>query len=567
MASQPPRQVPRRQSPPQRSSSEQAPHAQRADSSAVSTTSVDSQTLFLNDSVNDGSSQRNEQDDGAQTSPTQQGQSSTDETSEPRRCWICFSDDTEDTPESGTWRTPCPCALTAHESCLLDWIADMEAPDASRSTSTPKKLQCPQCKSEIRLARPQSWIVKGLNVVEKYKGKALLPAVVVGMGWGLIICFSHHGAHTVRMIFGEHDAERILAPATQPTWLEHQMHWFYPEMLHDAIKDWRGPRVEIGLPLIPAALIASRTTFADYVLPILPLFFFATHEEASKSLSSNNYPPSAALTLAVLPYLRGMYDEYLERVWGARERAWVKEISPRLGHDGSTNNGEENHGHVHEEDDVVELELNLGLDIEEVEEAGNGDNDREDRAGNLDAIPPDIPRARAPGLNEPPTDVAQEGHGNDADTQPPNADEARAPDAEQGPEQQEPPQGQQQQQQNQPGVHDLHRHENNILISGTRIADTIVGALIFPSIAAGSGEILKLVLPHSWVMPSYWRGQPTATGLLQTKWGRSIIGGCLFVVLKDAIRIYCRWKMAQAFRKRKVLDYDKKTGRIIESQS
>jgi hypothetical protein len=33
----------------------------------------------------------------------------------------------------------------------------------------------------------------------------------------------------------------------------------------------------------------------------------------------------------------------------------------------------------------------------------------------------------------------------------------------------------------------------------------------------------------------------------------------LFIVLKDALVLYCRWKLAQTHRQRRIMDYDKKT--------
>jgi hypothetical protein len=86
----------------------------------------------------------------------------------------------------------------------------------------------------------------------------------------------------------------------------------------------------------------------------------------------------------------------------------------------------------------------------------------------------------------------------------------------------------------------------------------MLGALLFPSIAAAVGEALKHALPKSWVTLPV-SGKPT--GFLQAKWGRSILGGCLFVAFKDALMLYVRWKMAQNHRKRSVLDYDKSKGR------
>jgi hypothetical protein len=70
------------------------------------------------------------------------------------------------------------------------------------------------------------------------------------------------------------------------------------------------------------------------------------------------------------------------------------------------------------------------------------------------------------------------------------------------------------------------------------------------------GGLLKYILPKSWTTPSsvLERSRP---GLLQTRWGRSVVGGCMFVLLKDALVLYCRWKLAQTHRRRKVQNYDR----------
>ena len=56
-----------------------------------------------------------------------------------------------------------------------------------------------------------------------------------------------------------------------------------------------------------------------------------------------------------------------------------------------------------------------------------------------------------------------------------------------------------------------------------------------------------------------YRGAGRIAGrrLLQEKWGRSLVGGCLFVVLKDAVMLYARWRMVEMHRKRRVVDYVK----------
>lgn len=42
-------------------------------------------------------------------------------TVEEPRCWICFGDSSD---SQGKWVKPCKCSLEAHQSCLLDWIAE-----------------------------------------------------------------------------------------------------------------------------------------------------------------------------------------------------------------------------------------------------------------------------------------------------------------------------------------------------------------------------------------------------------------------------------------------------------
>lgn len=90
-------------------------------------------------------------------------------------------------------------------------------------------------------------------------------------------------------------------------------------------------------------------------------------------------------------------------------------------------------------------------------------------------------------------------------------------------------------------------------VSASAVASTVMGALFLPTISSVMGDILKVTLPKEWVTKKSIRAG--ATGLLQEKWGRSIIGGCLFVVLKDALLLYCKWKKARDFGKKRVLDY------------
>ena len=84
---------------------------------------------------------------------------------EPRKCWICYTDETEESPLNAEWRSPCPCALTAHEACLLDWLADLENPRSRKRDGGGAKMVCPQCKTEIVVSRPPSYIVDVIRPV------------------------------------------------------------------------------------------------------------------------------------------------------------------------------------------------------------------------------------------------------------------------------------------------------------------------------------------------------------------------------------------------------------------
>ena len=174
MTSLPPqRQQPskNRQSSPEASSSGQ----HRKASLPQSTTSEDSQTVLLSHPSSSESSPKPEAQPKQKARPELQ---TAESMKEPRKCWICFADETEDTPTSSEWRSPCPCSLTAHEACLLDYVADLEAPQ-NRKSSGPPKIECPQCKAKITIARPRSLVVEGVRAVQRATARFILPFTFV----------------------------------------------------------------------------------------------------------------------------------------------------------------------------------------------------------------------------------------------------------------------------------------------------------------------------------------------------------------------------------------------------
>ncbi|OAX78295.1 hypothetical protein ACJ72_07399 [Emergomyces africanus] len=430
--------------------------------------------------------------------------------SEPRKCWICYTDETEDTPLNTEWRSPCPCALTAHEACLLDWLADLENPTSRKRAGRPSKMHCPQCKAEIVISRPRSLVVDLVRSVERLADHLVLPGMLFTLAGTVWAGCCAHGVYSVYFIFGSEDAQRIFQSRNESAW---------------------NPRLNFGLPLIPVVLLLSRTKYAEGLLPAIPVLFFATHQPGSQELEMDLWPPSAAMTFAALPYVKSFYSMIYERLFGKLERKWIAEVQPRSGE--ASTDGQQR-ADVGNGDILMEIDLELQVGLG----GGGGHDDIE----NMPVLPgPDVEGVQENGGVE---------HGEAAQNQ--GAGGADAADQ---------------------GNQIFGRQQGGIIHSTGNIADTLLGALLFPAISASMGGVLKMALPKAWTTaPSVAASsspllERSRYGLLQSKWGRSVVGGCLFVLLKDALVLYCRWKFAKTHRKRRVLNYDRTKKQVVERGS
>lgn len=420
----------------------------------------------------------------------------------------------------------------------------MEAPSSRRRAGGRRgKILCPQCKSEIRLQRPRSLVVDSVRVLERMTSLFLLPGVGLAVGSAAYSTLASIGRLQIYQIFGTQDALQILAPLYQvPDVRDNSLGL---RVLHGLRQHWR---LHLGLPMIPTVLILSRYKILDSFLPFLPLIFFVGSGQPHEEILQVSWPPSAAFTVAAIPYIRSIYNAYYERVWLPREQKWLKEIQPRAntndteGDEDIVDGDEHDHIHDHAEDgDIIENAIEVDVDFDIFAEWNNGgaaDNQ-------LAAENPPVPIARGPANpfedDEPPPLIEADAPLIVDD------DVAPAPNVPVGPRHE-----QRQQQPAAPAPRRIRREHH--IVSTTSLADAILGALIFPSIAAAVGEALKYALPHAWVTAPRV-GKPT--GFLQARWGRSILGGCLFVGVKDAVMLYVRWRMAQNHRMRRVLDYNR----------
>jgi hypothetical protein len=236
------------------------------------------------------------------------------------------------------------------------------------------------------------------------------------------------------------------------------------------------------------------------------------------------WPPSASLTFAVLPYFRSIYNGLYKHTFGDLERKWDKALmrKPREGDTGE--DAQEQQG---ERNGILDIEVEI------IDRRPRQEPIQEPVLEEMAQPVPDrvVPRAPVMAVQQEEEHVHQQAQAG----QPPNLEPLA------------PGEG------NRPNAGDWEFRQT---VSTSQIATTIMGALFFPAMSSVMGDILKLTLPTKWISKSSTARGIQATGLLQEKWGRSVAGGCLFVVLKDALILYSKWRRAQNQGKMKVLDYD-----------
>lgn len=413
-----------------------------------------------------------------------------------KKCWICICDSTEDDISNPPkWRSPCGCNLTAHEACLLDWVADLENPTNRKRNPPPSKILCPQCKSEIKIARPKNYVVEAVRAVDRTIGQLVIPGLGLSLFGTIWTGFCIHGITAVHIVFGHRDARLIL---------------------HSAVS--HGILNVAAYGLVPLSLIFSRTNYADFVLPGGTLFLLATQLRENFEIDMTIWPPKASTVFACLPAIRSGYNFCYEKAFGELNRKWISEVQPRQGEDTTPNEADAANAAEEAADGggafVVELDINLGGGVEEDDAAGD------------DEAPP--PGAEAnDNFNAGGDGAAANGNA--------NAPAAAAAGN---------------------GIHQIIGQRGEDIIDGTGLGESILGALAFPWVSAAMGGLLTYAIPATWMTNANWmNGRP---GLLRNRWGRTVVGGTAFVVMKDAVMLYCRWRIAKGFRERKVMDFDRR---------
>ena len=294
-------------------------------------------------------------------------------------------------------------------------------------------------------------------------------------------------------------------------------------------------------------------------------------------------PTPGNVFFTILPSLRYLYSTFYRHIFSPFEKEWDLAVQrhPREGETAEqiagNNNGDGPFG--------LDLEVQIVGDIIEEEDA--------EVIGAQD-LNPDQAGPQAGRAAEAPQEQAE--------NVPPNEAQIRlAPDQRDIPDDNEDNQGQAEAQPDangapdaEAGAQDINRWEIRQDISTASVASTIIGALFFPTISSLMGSLLYEVLPQTmtryktppsasgpvssgiigsvvgYIAPGLKRGVDEAVQkartqktmgdkwggwFLREKWGRTVVGGCLFVVLKDAVVLYCKWRRARDWGRRKVRDF------------
>ncbi|KAI9276666.1 hypothetical protein BDA99DRAFT_493820 [Phascolomyces articulosus] len=382
---------------------------------------------------------------------------------EDRRCWICFG---EDADSEGNWVKPCKCSLVSHEQCLLDWITE------NQKGSPMKKVHCPQCNTPYSLSEHRSLPLALLTLVDSLVHTAAPYLTFLGLGCSMLITSTTYGAYTVLTLFGAREGERLIGAPVSWTW-----------------------RTWLGLPSIPAALILSRSRWADGVLPFAAMLLLRATSAHPNSPVQVSWPPSPTVTVGALPWVRLLYNNlYLF----AQHQLSRKLLHLRRGQQ--------------QQSPQQPQQQNRRSPPQQQQQQPNI-NTRQARNNNATQMYRDeLERHGAEILGDPTWDEQHQ-------------------------------QQRRQQQRDNPEIE--AEREADALLSIRERSDlgvTVIGALLWPTISSIVGSCLN----HFKLVRQYF----------PEPFHRNVLGGCLFVVVKDMASLFYKYEKIRQRQSRRVLNYD-----------
>ncbi|WYZ42687.1 hypothetical protein EsH8_VI_000386 [Colletotrichum jinshuiense] len=445
-----------------------------------------------------------------------------------RRCFICLMDENEAGSSESPWVNPCPCTLEGHQDCMIAWVTELEREG--------KEIQCPVCKSTINIDEPYDPALALSNHIYNAFSRVSPGLILGGLGAGTWIGLAMYGNIAVRVFSGPEATYRFFFNDRNPRGVP-MVNW-----IHVA-----------ALPAIAPALIVGQS------FPVLGNFFFmpAAALYGTFHMAHDDHffswPPSPQLAVACFPYIRATYNNLYHEFISPYERKWERRLAGlpepappvnnrregnrqrRARNNDGANDGARNGG-------LVGGLLDAAIDMLDIPDVAVDVEVEEVELGQAD----DVPRLQLL-VEELENDAAEGG------------EIAAAPVDQEGQQEeqprQEPRQEVQQQQEipvqpaaaaQQPAPAAPVPRQRGLQASLRDVTNALVSTLLLPVFSAGMGELIRLALPKHLTTPLGGFGRfRVRTGLLQEQWGRNLVGGCMYIVLRDAFRLYTKYRMAQ----------------------
>ncbi|POS79080.1 hypothetical protein DHEL01_v202536 [Diaporthe helianthi] len=530
-------------------------------------------------------SSTDEADAAPPAAPTKPQLQRTQTDSSLRSCFICLQTPSE-TPNAA-WVNACPCSLEAHEDCVLRWISEHER----ESTKT---LRCPACKGRIQTTEPKDSFVGLRDRLHKMYSR-ITPAILLGVVTGCSMASSSYYGMLSMCVFA--------GPGPAMSWLG----------LGRALED---RRINSGVPWY-----RSRAAW-EFCFRFWILNFIAPALMIQKALPSQlvdmltlpasllygvslvlrdempTWPPSPAWVMTMMPWVSFSYNRIYYDLLGGYERRLNRALRGRglpneqlpdaeNAEGGQQANAAAENAAPADEDDegyfaqavrvgnavlnlmgdennqeavVAEIELHIGPDEDEaaaIQELQDELNDQgiivveeraDDGAGNTVQAAEQLQEQNASGgveqeVAEPPPAIRVEPQANGEQNPPPNNNVNNN--------------------NNQAQEEMIRERNGGPSTTLTDLVNGVVSAITFPLVCWGAGEFLRHILPDSWIMRTHTRA---GTGLLQEQWGRSLVGGMVFVVARDAVNLYTKHRRVEVRKHRRVRNVPRRKPKQAQTQ-
>ncbi|KAK1689307.1 hypothetical protein BDP55DRAFT_604251 [Colletotrichum godetiae] len=446
-----------------------------------------------------------------------------------RRCFICLMDENESGASESAWVDPCPCTLEGHQDCMIQWVTELEREG--------KEILCPVCKAKINIDEPYDPALALSNQIYKSFSRVSPGLILGGIGAGTWVSLAMYGNIAVRVFAGPEATYRFFFNDRNPRGVP-MVNW-----IHVAI-----------LPTIAPALVLGSS------VPILGNVFFMPAAalygvfHMAKDDHFFSWPPSPQLAAACFPYIRAVYNNLWHEFVCPYEKKWERRIAglPEPAPQANNRPNDNRRRRDRNNDGANQAARNVGLvgglidaaidmlDIPDVEmevELEEVEVGQDQDIVNLEILVEEIEEAHAAEQDVPIILPAQA-------PQPGNEPQQAAVAAPQQPAAQPAP---------------AAPRQRGIQASLKDVTNAIVSTLLLPVFSAAMGEAIRLALPKHWTSPADTFGRfKIRTGLLQEQWGRNLVGGCMYVVIRDVFRLYTKYRLAKNKPLRKIRNVDRR---------